>query len=444
MAYLSVIEAKMQYHGAKRIIFKPLANNDNSKQQIYLGSDFDVIRTIPSGEVRSHGMSEKMGPIFKAPLNFHWIDSSGNIEHAPNSQIILYPNYPEIRMSGFISGTNRNNQIVPRHLMQPPTPEERRERINKNRYLILGINDESSEIFAYCTSWDDEAARELSNLLNSDRAKNIASVFYEKVSQGTDSEQQLLDKLKEVYLAGSIYSCRLTADGVLIPYSAQNGAGYTLEAQFNITPNGYSAPDFMDWELKSHSGTVVTLMTPEPNSGIYIEDGIESFLFKYATSRSDDKFYFASRHKVNEFNTISKLTMRMEGYDPDLNKITDADGGLVLRDEENNKAAGWSFEKLIDHWKRKHTNTCYVSCIKHQVNEITTYQYGPHVTLGKGTNLNYFLSALYSQVIYYDPGINIKLKNGRWHPKKRNQFRVKWVDIAKLYNTLETIDLSKI
>src|SRR5690625_7750747 len=83
--------------GAKRIFIKPLANNDNSKQQIYLGSDFDVIKAIPSGEIRADGISSK-GMIFKAPLNFYWVSLGGQIERAPNTQIIFYPKYPETRL----------------------------------------------------------------------------------------------------------------------------------------------------------------------------------------------------------------------------------------------------------------------------------------------------------------------------------------------------------
>ena len=59
----------MQAHGAKRFLIKKLANNDNSKQQIYLGSDFEIIRIIPSGDMYADGVSKK-GAIFKAPVVF--------------------------------------------------------------------------------------------------------------------------------------------------------------------------------------------------------------------------------------------------------------------------------------------------------------------------------------------------------------------------------------
>lgn len=79
MSEFQILVEQLKHHGAKRIFIKPLANNDNSKQQIYLGADFEVIRAIPSGDVYSAGMSSK-GAIFKAPLDLYWIDLKGETD----------------------------------------------------------------------------------------------------------------------------------------------------------------------------------------------------------------------------------------------------------------------------------------------------------------------------------------------------------------------------
>lgn len=42
--------------------------------------------------------------IFKAALNFSWINVQGNVEPASHAQLILYPQYPEVRFFGFSSG----------------------------------------------------------------------------------------------------------------------------------------------------------------------------------------------------------------------------------------------------------------------------------------------------------------------------------------------------
>ena len=135
--------------------------------------------------------------------------------------------------------------------------------------------------------------------------------------------------------------------------------------------------------------------------------------------------------------------MYLDGYDPVSKSITDPSGGLFLKNASGVIVAGWSFDKIIDHWKKKHSNTCFVSYTVRK-SSLNYYQFGPEITLGKGTNLDKFLDALYNSVIYYDPGINLKFNGQTWKPKKRNQFRVKWNNISLLYESLQHIDLSKI
>lgn len=436
MSKFQILVEQMKHQGAKRIFIKPLANNDNSKQQIYLGADFEVIRSIPSGDVYSAGMSNK-GAIFKAPINFYWINLEGQTDVAPNAQIILYPKYPETRLSGFLSGCSRKKAIAPSHLMQPPTAQERAARLNTKRYLVLGVDEQ--KVWAHCSAWDGALHDELKAIVESDKALLVASVFYEYSVTKESSEEKLLRKLKEIFLRGPIESCRLNSDGELITYKAQNGAGYTLEAQFGITPNGSSDPDFMDWELKSHSAGAVTLMTPEPSVGTYLDD-LEVFLRTYGTRIEPERMDFASRHNVGEKNKKTALTMRFEGYDPDSGEILEPDGGLMLRDDDGVLVAGWKFDKLIFHWKKKHTNTCFVSYTA--IREAPPkYQYGPKVVLGKGTNLKLFLRALYLSTVYYDPGVNMKRIKGKWKPKKRNQFRISWRNIDALYVELREVNL---
>lgn len=439
MSEFQILVDELKSRGAKRIFIKPLANNDNSKQQIYLGSDFEVVRAIPSGAVYSAGMSKK-GAIFKAPLDLYWINLEGEVDLAPHAQIILYPKYPETRLSGFLKGCSRKKAIAPSNLMRPPTAEERTTRLDTKRYLILGVDENT--VWAHCSAWDGALHDELKKIVEGDEARLVASVFYEYSATQGSSEEKLLRKLKEIYQQGPIESCRLNSEGELIPYKAQNGAGYTLEAQFGITPNGSSDPDFMDWELKSHSSGAVTLMTPEPNVGIYLDD-LEVFLRTYGTRIEPERMDFASRHNVGEKNKKTALTMRFEGYEPSSGEILVPDGGLMLRDDAGVLVAGWKFEKLIFHWKKKHANTCFVSYAT--VRETPPkYQYGPKVVLGKGTNLKLFLHALYLSTVYYDPGVNMKLIKGKWRPKKRNQFRISWRNIDSLYVELKDVDLGSL
>ncbi|WP_205068478.1 MvaI/BcnI family restriction endonuclease [Photorhabdus bodei] len=428
------ISVIMKDLGAKKIIVKPLANNDNSKQQIYLGADFSVMQGIPVGELKSAGMSKK-GARFKATLNLFWINTDSCKEQAHGSQIILYPNYPEIRLSGIIKGCS----IAPSHLMQPPTKEERINRCDKNRYLILGICKDM--VFAYMSSWEDALSIELRELIDKNLMNPVFSVFYEYYSNIKDSRSDLITRLKEIYSYGFIKSQRLDKNGNVIEYRARNGAGFTLESLFGIIPNGRSGPDFSGWELKTHSGRVVTLMTPEPDKGEYIEN-LHKFMSDYASNKKEDRVDFASIHKIGLLNEKTKLTLYLEGYDFDKKKIIDPDGGLVLRSINGNIAAGWNFGKLLDHWKRKHSKTCFVSYdVKN--GDFPYYKFGPQIVLATGANLNKFISALESSKIYYDPGINIKYQEGLSKVKKRNQFRIKWKDVLSIYDKAESLDLNE-
>lgn len=99
---------QMAAHGATRFYAKQLAPNDNSKNQVYLGGGFGALNIIPHGEIEEDG-SQVAGSVrdrAKAPVDFWWMDEQG-IAPAPDAQLILYPKYPEVRMSGFLRGAAR-------------------------------------------------------------------------------------------------------------------------------------------------------------------------------------------------------------------------------------------------------------------------------------------------------------------------------------------------
>lgn len=432
---LEIIADAMRRLGAVRIVFKLLANNDNSKQQVYFGGDFDVLRMIPHGEL-SGSFSSADGPVFKASLNLKWLHPSllGQPEPAPGAQLIFYPRYPEVRMSGFL----RNCRTAPSELMRPPTAEERLEREGTPRCLVLGICPDDS-VLAYVAPWGNAVVQDAVGRIGGRSVANVASVFFELAAQRVDPEAALLKRLREIKDLGFIRSCRLDASGSLVPYAARNGAGYTLESLFGITPNGQSEPDFMGWELKAHAGQVVTLMTPEPDAGIY-RDSLDTFLLGYGRCGSERRD-FTGRHQVGVDHDKRPLTLRMEGFDRARCEISDPEGGLALRDQSGRLAAGWTFNKLVTHWSRKHSQTAFITYSKHESVEGVYYRYGPEAMLCNGAGLNEFLAALYDGVVYYDPGINQKLVDAKWKSKKRNQFRVKWSDVSGLYGRVRRVAL---
>ena len=104
---------KMKLNGVNKLIFKRLSPNDNSKNQIYLGSSYDILQTIPMGEIYiDRSKKDSKRDRFKANINFYWLDTTGEIFHATKSQLILYPKYPEVRLSGFLASAVKSQVVI--------------------------------------------------------------------------------------------------------------------------------------------------------------------------------------------------------------------------------------------------------------------------------------------------------------------------------------------
>lgn len=101
---LSTLTAMMKDYGCRTIYLKKLAANDNKKQQVYFGGNFSAINLIPFKQISP---DPDKPHIFKAPLDYFWLADEGTIHSAPNAQLILYPQYPEVRFSGFLFGCDR-------------------------------------------------------------------------------------------------------------------------------------------------------------------------------------------------------------------------------------------------------------------------------------------------------------------------------------------------
>ena len=342
----------MRQNGANRIYAKRLSPNDNSKNQIYLGGDFSALNIIPHGLIHTDS-SEKAGSVrdrAKAAVDFYWIDSDGR-HLAPNASLILYPKYPEVRMSGFLLGC----RAAPSQIMRVR---------DEGRILFFGITPEGA-VFGYVSAPDSDVSNEFSA-----REWQGTGVFLEIPLNLLDrsSKSILLDELRRIYHLHWVSSQRLGAGGIKVPYAAPNAGGYTLEAELGISPNGYAEPDFMGWELKQFGvndfqtylpKSPVTLLTPEPTGGIYRTDGVAAFLrrFGYADQNGRaDRLNFGGRYDCQRgHHSLTGLRMTLTGFDKTSGKITDIDGGFELITTDEQIAASWSFKGLMAHWNRKHS-----------------------------------------------------------------------------------------
>ena len=123
--------------GVSNIYVKQLAPNDNSKNQPYLGGHLSDLAFIPTGEITASATdskkTSKTNIKYQASLELSWVDACGAVFSAPNSKLIYYPQYPEVRFSGFLRGSK-----VDVSKWMAPEKQGRSE----GRWLILGVTED--------------------------------------------------------------------------------------------------------------------------------------------------------------------------------------------------------------------------------------------------------------------------------------------------------------
>lgn len=417
--------------GAVRAFCKPLAENDNSKQQIYLGGNFDVVQMFPFDMVEA--TSKGKDSTYKAKLNFVWV-SNDKTEQAAGAQLILYPQYPEVRLSGFLRGCKH----APNELLRPvPAAQRRFNNGSDGRILFFGIT-RNGETLAYLAPAESNLAREFRRL-QADKTFSQESVFFNLPLQGRDSRIILLERLAEIRDGGWQPSISLKKEGILVPYKASNGGGYTLEALLGIIRNSRSEPDFMGWEIKAYSKDRITLITPEPDGGMYGDDGVKAFVRKYGKPSGVDTLYFTGTHRADCRNEKTGLTLVVRGFNPSLKIIEDVGGAVELLTDEGRCEAAWSFAHLLVKWNKKHAQAAYVPYESEKV-FAPTYRYFSPALLGEGTDFNRYLAALCAGLVIFDPGSKVmNASSVKSSVKPRSQFRMSVRHLAELYQKFEPV-----
>lgn len=453
--------------GVDRVIYKPLSSNDNSKNQTYIAGHFTDIGFIPAGElVATTSTSKKTSDPkrqvkFSAKLNFHWLASDGQIYPAPTAKLIYYPQFPEVRLSGFLQGSP-----IDMGGWMDPKKKGRFE----GRFLFFGVRRDGA-IFSYLAVPESRIATEIRekkyyplgsvlrelSFTKQGVFKEQAELAIQEMSASygleADSRLLLISELRRIHLLGAIASKKLDSDGVGKTYTAKNGGGYTLEAELGVVPNGIAEPDFHGWEIKQFgvskfeliNSKALTLMTPEPDGGIYRSRGVKEFIrsYGYLNQNIADRYDFTGRHFANSICDKSGLTLVTPGFDRESRSLVDASGYIALLDKNDKIAASWSYAKLLDHWKKKHSRAAYIPSIARNIPDGSrSYHYGNSVRLYQGTDINLLLGAVVDKYVYYDPGIKMEEASTREKVKKRSQFRIKSRDLDALYYKLDTVDVT--
>lgn len=441
---LAAVFAMLRDNGATEVLYKVLPRNANSKNQVYLASDLSQLGKIPSGDVTAHeSTSKKKGgeeAVFRAALDFHWLNRDGNPVHAPDAKLIFYPQYPEVRFSGFLKGCKE----APSSLW---TKEKRG--AEPDRILVLGVGN-GHKVFAISLPPESPAAKEI-RAGEPHEAYGVLNTLPMPGQEVGDGFLELMRELCSIHRRGWVPSTRLDPNGNLVPCNAPNCNGNTLESLLGIRSNGYSLPDFRGWEVKARQvpnadragASVVTLFTPEPTAGVYTTGGVVEFIHRYGyadTRGHDDRLNFGGIYRAEKpAHDRTGLRLVLDGFNAVTGKYTST-GAIQLLDKQDIVAAAWPFAKLMNHWKAKHAHAAFVPSQAGKVGE-RQYRYGRNILLGEGAEFSRLLNAVHEGKVYYDPGIKLEgISTGKPRPKKRSQFRVSSKDLPSLYAVSRIVD----
>lgn len=438
------IERRFKGHGVSQVQVKFLTRNHNSKNQIAgLGSDLTALSHLFPGPVTAHVASSgkpKAGPpIYRASLPWVWF-SEGGLSPAPETKLIYYPQYPEIRLSGFLDASPEG----PRELLAfSEAPGSRGQ--EEGRCLIFGPS-EDKKVFAMVVSSLSPAAGYLSQFNKGRGALLQLSLRGDRAS----SREVLFRELRRIHDKKWIEAYRLQADGSRKECHGTNCHGVTLESELGITANGRAMPDYLDWEVKAHKvshlsahlSSRITLLTPNPDSGQAKAAGTSWLTQTYGRiDETGSRYDLSGIHKAGVIHARTGLQFGIEGFDTESQKIVD-DGYLYLRDPIKDIDLGrWSFSKLLTHWQAKHAKAIFVPCVTGE-EKPAKFSYGKHVHVGEGTSFLHFLAAVAAGSVVLDPGLNTKrVGSNEWKPHTRYQFRSSLTNAAALYRSFEKVIL---
>ena len=438
--------------GASSIWVKRLVANNNSKQQIYLAGDPSDLSFLPLGNpsyTSAKSQKKKAGnPVIQIPVTWQWVTPNGQFD-APDAKLCYYPQYPEVRFSGFLRGCKE----APNELLS-----ETKRGHEENRCLFLGpVKDSAGEVtrvVALVVGAVSPAAQYVLSM-ETFEAGRLCPIIYQ--SQRQYDEFSVLEQALMNIVGRKIIPWRLRNDGTVEkPYTAPNAPGFTLEAELGVGENAIPGPDFDIWELKAikqkslerRYNHKVTLFTPQPDVPATGRLSTVDFVLKYGHVHTTDddgnptSYYFTSGdiQREGENKPGAKLELTLEGFTDA--KHFDPNGMIALYEKgTKNLAAGWSYLKLLGHWQRKHNRAAYVPYLREDKNGNTSVEFGPLITLGISTSFGLFLQSFKDGKAVYDPGDKATLIDGKWVPHARSQFRINLNDIAAIYQEVREVDM---
>jgi hypothetical protein len=434
--------------GCPQIFIKPLSKNqDNEKNQIYLGSTMEIFNVLPgivtvglASESLDKRLSKKGDPKLELSLDFSWLTEDSHCP-APKAKLINYFQYPEIRFSGFLSDCSDAPDAL------------RRSHQDKYGQRVLLLGTVGEKVFGLVLNSLENG--DLSSLLMAPSwmDQNLIKVLSTSKNQTNFIDPELLiGELSQI--VGIEHPAQsLTTEGAQpLPWRGTQGAGYTLEALLGIARNGISAPDKYGFEVKSTLSSPITVITTQPDGGVRSTSGLKKFLelFGWAGAKDDGSLRFNGKHSPTGSTARSGLEMVVRFWNSSLGVPEGSHEPLVqlIQKKTLAVAAEWSFSKLGGSWSRKHAGAVYVeakSIHKDAHKHPSHYIFGPTVYVCRGTTPLKLIGAIDDGVVYLDSGDRLHADGSA---KSRTQWRMSYstkqpleMQLRKLYEKVEVVNL---
>lgn len=434
IATLHQLLALLRAEGIRTAYVKHLSRRqDNEKNQIYLGGGLDgVTNLFPARiEVRSASASKAKRksaagrPKLEARVDFAWLGGNGARYHAPHTRIIDYFQYPEVRMSGFLKGCDDGPDALRRRMLGD----------FGQRILVMGTARDGKVLGLVLTERDDPAVKGFPELPPLG-TKGVIRVLAVDGDASSDPADLLRHELTAI-IRGGWHGSRINRGGVIEPFTGSQGGGYTLEALLGVAANGRKEPDRHGFEIKSYSGSRISLMTPTPDLGFQGRSDFRTFMQHYGLpgQKGDGSLRFTGLHRCDTVNQKTRLAMRVVGYDRQDDSFGDAASVAVelYSADTGEVAAGWSLEKLANSWNTKHANALYITFTSRVTPGGTEYAYADRWVQGRGTDVWRLLRGIDSGLVFYDSADTI-YADGK--PKVRSQWRINARDLSKAMQLL--------
>jgi hypothetical protein len=409
--------------GCEEVIIKFLSNNqDNEKNQVYLGPKLSIAQYFPGTlELRSASASATKAkssagaPIVSLQLEFAWLWPCESPAPAPQAKIIEYSQYPEVRFSGFLIGSPHSPRALRRDEQDA----------YGQRVLILGHAAEKTFGAVVTERSSPEAVSELRNL-PAWELQGLFSVCKLTSSTGALDASSLLSELKA--LAGKVHEPRkLKRIGDPVEFITAGGqaGGWTLEALLGIPMNAKSEPDKYGFEIKAVGGGRTSLITTEPDFGYRYDQGVAAYIARFGrdAQAGGGARVFSGVHRCNQVNEATGAMLTIENWDFTANAPsgTGQPNIALVEVSSGEVISGWSFGKIGSSWMKKHAGAVFVQCTPFEGLPRNGYSYGPLAYMGLGTSALRFLAQVANGTIFLDPGDSQKLGHS---PHARTQWRI--------------------